>query len=60
MHLKKLSLLLFLTVFFTGAQSESKKISEMEHSYSIYTGTFDLIDKEGDDKSSLIGIQHKS
>jgi len=27
---------------------------------SIYTGTFDLIDKEGDEKTSLFGIEHKN
>tara|TARA_B110000211_G_scaffold203199_1_gene235847 strand:+ start:59 stop:577 length:519 start_codon:yes stop_codon:yes gene_type:complete len=60
MYLKKLSLLLFMTVFFTAAQSEDKKILEIEHEYSFYSGTFDVIDKEGDDKSSLIGMEHKN
>ena len=27
---------------------------------SIYAGTFDLIDKEGDDKTALFGIEHKN
>jgi len=27
---------------------------------SIYTGTFDTIDKEGDDKTTLMGIEHKN
>ncbi|MDC0437529.1 acyloxyacyl hydrolase [Pelagibacteraceae bacterium] len=27
---------------------------------SFYTGTFDVIDKEGDDKSSLFGVEHKN
>ena len=27
---------------------------------SLYTGTFDVIDKEGDDKTSLVGIEHKN
>ncbi len=27
---------------------------------SIYTGTFDVIDKEGDDQTSLLGIEHKN
>ena len=27
---------------------------------SFYTGTFDVIDKEGDDKTSLFGIEHKN
>ena len=31
-----------------------------ENDISIYTGTFDLIDEEGDDKTSLFGIEHKN
>ena len=27
---------------------------------SIYTGTFDVIDKEGDDQTTLFGIEHKN
>ncbi len=27
---------------------------------SFYTGTFDLIDKEGDDQSTLFGLEHKN
>tara|TARA_B100000780_G_scaffold177976_1_gene124775 strand:+ start:2076 stop:2828 length:753 start_codon:yes stop_codon:yes gene_type:complete len=27
---------------------------------SVYTGTFDLIDKEGDDKTTLLGVEHKN
>ena len=27
---------------------------------SFYTGTFDLIDKEGDDKTTLFGMEHKN
>ena len=27
---------------------------------SFYTGTFDLIDKEGDDQTTLFGIEHKT
>ena len=27
---------------------------------SLYTGTFDLIDKEGDDKTTLLGVEHKN
>jgi len=60
MYLKKLSLLLFTTIFFTAVQSEIKDISKVEHEYNFYAGTFDVIDKEGDDKSNLFGIQHKN
>ena len=34
--------------------------NEMNHNISIYTGTFDTIDKEGDDKSTLMGAEHKN
>ena len=27
---------------------------------SFYTGTFDVIDKEGDDQTTLFGIEHKN
>tara|TARA_Y100000768_G_C23553680_1_gene484882 strand:+ start:66 stop:566 length:501 start_codon:yes stop_codon:yes gene_type:complete len=27
---------------------------------SVYTGTFDVIDKEGDDQTSLIGVEHRN
>jgi len=30
------------------------------HNVSVYTGTFDLIDKEGDDQTSLFGVEHKN
>ena len=30
------------------------------HDISFYTGTFDVIDKEGDDKTNLFGIEHKN
>ena len=28
--------------------------------FSFYTGTFDIIDKEGDDKTTLLGVEHKN
>ena len=31
-----------------------------DQNISVYTGTFDTIDKEGDDKSTLVGIEHKN
>ena len=60
MNLKKFSLLLLLTVFFTPVQSEDPKNLDNESEYSFFTGTFDTIDKEGDDKTSLFGVEHKS
>jgi len=60
MFSKKLSLLLLLTLLFTPSQSENQKISDIENEYNFYAGTFDVIDKEGDDKSSLFGVEHKN
>ena len=59
MYLKNFYLLLLLIAFFTPAQSETSKISK-EHEYSFYTGTFDIIDKEGDDKTNLFGLEHNN
>ena len=36
------------------------KANEGEADISFYTGTFDVIDKEGDDQTSLLGIEHKN
>ena len=33
---------------------------EVNKEMSFYTGTFDIIDKEGDDKTTLFGIEHKN
>ena len=34
--------------------------NDIGQNISVYTGTFDTIDKEGDDKTSLAGIEHKN
>jgi|TARA_B110000971_G_scaffold2042_1_gene2297 lipid A 3-O-deacylase len=60
MYLKKLSLLILLTIFFTPGYSETSKIPVVENEYSLFTGVFDTIDKEGDDKTSLFGVEHKN
>jgi len=52
MKLKKLYLLLPLLIFFTPVQSDTE--------YSFYAGTFDTIDKEGDDKATLYGFEHNN
>ena len=43
----------FLTFSFVKAEEKNAE-------YSFYTGTFDLIDEEGDDKTSLFGVEHKN
>ena len=52
MRLRKFDLLLLLLLFFTPVKSEGD--------YSFFLGTFDTIDKEGDDKANLYGFEHKN
>ena len=33
---------------------------EFNKELSFYTGTFDVIDKEGDDQTSLFGVEHRN
>ena len=37
-----------------------RSFDEKNNNLSVYTGTFDTIDKEGDDKTTLMGIEHKN
>jgi lipid A 3-O-deacylase len=39
---------------------EVKEFDENNNNISVYTGTFDVIDKEGDDKTNLLGMEHKN
>ena len=34
--------------------------NESSNEISFYSGTFDVIDEEGDDQTSLFGIEHKN
>ena len=52
MKLQKLYLLLSLLLFFTPVKSENE--------YTFYSGTFDTIDKEGDDEETLYGLEHNN
>ena len=54
----KLKLLIFLALF--SYMLNSVLADEKNNEISFYTGTFDVIDKEGDDKTSLFGIEHKN
>ncbi|MFL2889980.1 MAG: acyloxyacyl hydrolase [Pelagibacteraceae bacterium] len=38
----------------------SSAIANDKNDIMIYTGTFDVIDKEGDDQTTLIGMEHKN
>ena len=60
MKLKKLNIFLLSLLFAMAVQSEEPKDLGSKNKYNFYTGTFDVIDKEGDDKTSLFGIQHKN
>ena len=52
MKLQKLYLLISLLLFFTPVKSEIE--------YTFYAGIFDTIDKEGDDKATLYGLEHNN
>tara|TARA_B110000444_G_scaffold129880_1_gene122186 strand:+ start:861 stop:1355 length:495 start_codon:yes stop_codon:yes gene_type:complete len=52
MELKKLYVLISLLLFFTPVKSETE--------YSFYAGTFDTVDKEGDDEATLYGFEHNN
>ena len=43
-------------------KNKTKQVSAISsvNNISLYTGTFDVIDKEGDDQSSLFGVEHKN
>ena len=59
MYLKKLQLLLLLILFLSPANSETLDSLKNDHEYSLYSGTFDTLDKEGDDQTSLMGFEHR-
>ena len=40
--------------------NKARSFDENNNNISVYTGTFDTIDEEGDDKTSLMGIEHKN
>ena len=52
---------LMLALFFSVSNSyaEEIKFEENPTEINVYAGTFDVIDKEGDDQASLIGVEHK-
>ena len=55
MNLKIFKVLIILIIFSSQvlADDNNKEIS-------FYTGTFDVIDKEGDDQTTLFGVEHKN
>ena len=51
----KFVLTIFLILLFKQVSALSENLD-----ISVYTGTFDVIDKEGDDQTTLIGIEHRN
>ena len=53
---------LILSCFLSCVQAmEDDELNKVgRNDISFYAGTFDLIDDEGDDKTSLVGLQHKN
>ena len=60
MNLKKYNLIILLFLFFTPVKGELQEVLKKDKEYSIYIGIFDTIDKEGDDKATMIGLEHNS
>ena len=50
----------FIYLFTLALLVTSTKANESKTDISFYTGTFDVIDKEGDDQTSLLGVEHKN
>jgi len=51
----------FLLTILVSVLSYNYAVADQsDNDISIYTGTFDVIDKEGDDQTSLFGIEHKN
>ena len=54
----KLKVLISILILFWNVNSVSA--NEGNKDISFYTGTFDLLDKEGDDQTTLFGVEHKN
>ena len=51
----------FYAIIFSVIFSTTPSLGDADNiNLSFYTGTFDVIDKEGDDKTTLLGIEHKN
>ena len=55
-----LSLFLCMSSLSIAGEKNNDVSFEKNNDVSFYTGTFDLIDKEGDDQTNLFGIEHKN
>ena len=55
----KIFLILILTSSVFAVKAAESKIAST-HKYDFYVGTFDTIDKEGDDKATMYGFEHNN
>mgnify|MGYP001195111337 CR=1 FL=1 len=55
-----MKLKLILLILFSFCTSNFAVADQGDKDISFYAGTFDVIDKEGDDQTSLFGIEHKN
>ena len=55
MKFKLITILLTTLLIFANANA-----NQGDSDISFYTGTFDVIDKEGDDQTTLFGVEHKN
>ena len=55
-----MKLKVLLTLLITLSIFASLQADEGNNDISLYTGTFDILDKEGDDQTTLFGIEHKN
>ena len=60
MKLIKSLIVIYFLMSFSLSHSENIELKDNFTEVNIYTGTFDVIDKEGDDKTSLVGLEHKN
>ena len=60
MNIKKFQLVFMMMMLMTSSNSETSDSLKNGHNYSIYTGIFDTIDKEGDDQTTLVGFEHRN
>ena len=58
--IKTMKLKLFILLALLGFMLGSVSAEETNDELSFYAGTFDLIDEEGDDQTTLVGIEHKN
>ena len=60
MRYSSFGLMLALIFGVSNSFAEEFKFEEKPTEINVYAGTFDVIDKEGDDQTSLIGVEHKN